>query len=365
MVKELKDDVFISQELRYYELTNIFFSSPLNDALIEELKQIFFSINNISQIYFQKDVDVKSIETVKYLLEISPTMDDASVEKYILNTENIDLEELLDVNFLNSNTWFISQKNKNMDNNMISIDRYKETLQHIEKVISKIDKVEYSVIEKVALIYDFCKSLTLYNSVQNDLLSILSSSKVSKNGYSFVFSELLNRLNIKNYIGEAIVDKESLEVVIADIKDEKYGIEGIYLFDPFSDYIDSKDVPVDEYKGLNYNYFAIRLSDYSKTVFSDKLTGILNCLIHDSEYDLEKLRFSSERTLKKLELAFGVDFLKLHKKVEDTKEISDEDKIKIFSMVNSEDMHELIRQNYLKRKNKLLNYDIEFLDKVV
>ena len=48
MVKELKDDVFISQELRYYELTNIFFSSPLNDALIEELKQIFFSINNIS-----------------------------------------------------------------------------------------------------------------------------------------------------------------------------------------------------------------------------------------------------------------------------------------------------------------------------
>ena len=88
-------------------------------------------------------------------------------------------------------------------------------------------------------------------------------------------------------------------------------------------------------------------------------------MIHDSEYDLEKLRFTSERTLKNLEQSFDIGFLLLHKKVEDTKEISDEDKIKIFSKVNNQEMHELIRQNYLKRKNKLLNYDIEIWDKVV
>lgn len=365
MVKEVKDDVFISKELRYYELTNIFFSSPLNENIIEELKEIFFSINNISQIYFQNDVDLKSIETVKYLLEISPTMDDALVEKYILNTETLDMDKLLDINFLNSSTWMVSIKQKDIDNNMISVYNYRETMQYINRIMSKIDVNAYSQLEKITMVYDFCKKLTFSNDMPTDLLQILSTSKVSKNGYSFVFSELLNKLKIKNYIGEAIVDNEQLEVVIVQIKDDKYGIEGIYLFDPFSDYIDSKDVPVDEYKGLNYNYFAIRLEDYSKTIFSDKLTGILNCLIHDAEYDLEKLRFISEKTLKKLEQTFNMSFLSLHKKVENTKQISDEDKIKIFSTVNEEEMSELIRQNYLIRKNKLLNYNIEFLDKVV
>ena len=161
MVKELKDDVFISQELGYYELTNIFFSSPINDDLVEELKQIFFSINNISQIYFQKDIDLKSIEIVKYLLEISPTMQDEMVEKYILNTENLDMTELLDINFLNSNTWLVSCNYKNKENNMMSIDKYKQMLQYIEIVLSKLELDKYSKLEQVALVYDFCKSLTL------------------------------------------------------------------------------------------------------------------------------------------------------------------------------------------------------------
>ena len=364
MVKENKDNIFISQELRYYELTNIFFSSPINEEIIEELKQIFFSINNISQIYLQDDIDIKSIEKIKYLLEISPTMDDSKIEKYILNKEKLDLDTLLDINFLNSNTWMISYKEKDTFNKIVTIDEYKKTLQLIDKIISKIPD-NYSTLEKVALVYDFCKSLNLTNTISNDLLKILSTSKSPKNGYSLVFHEVLKKLDIKSYIGEAIVEKEEIDVVIAYIKDEKYKVDGIYLFDPFSDYIDSKDVPNDCYKSLNYNYFALRLEDYSKTIFSDKLIGILNCLIHDLEYDLEKLRFISLKRLKDLENSFGNSFIFLHKMIENTKEITDFEKINIFLEINDEAIHEVIKQNYLKRKNKLLNYNIENLDKVV
>ena len=85
MVEALDKDIFISHELKYFDITNIFFDAPLKQADIERIKEIMFSINNITQIYFTESVDLKSIELVKYLLEISPTMQDCNVEKYILN----------------------------------------------------------------------------------------------------------------------------------------------------------------------------------------------------------------------------------------------------------------------------------------
>lgn len=358
-------DVFISEELRYFNLTNIFFETPIDDTLLEGLKEIFFSINNITQIYFDKDIDIQGIEKIKYLLEISPTMEDEKIEKYIINSDKVDIDTLSQINFLNPSTWMISKKEMNHSNRMISISEYKKTRDAINKIIAQIDKDEYSTIEKVTLIYDFCKRLKLEDKKTINLYEVLSSKTTNKFGYSYVFSELLKEINISNYIGNAITDSEVLDVVIAYIKDDVYGIDGIYLFDIFSDYIDSKDVPNDELKGLNYNYFAIRLSDYSKTIFSDRLTGILNSLIHDMEYDLEKLRFISMKDVKELESCFDMKFIEIHQKIEQTKEISDSDKINIFTRVNEEDKHILIKQNYVKRKNRLLNYDIELLDKVI
>ena len=85
MTEQLQKDVFINEDLRYFQLTNIFFDRPLNEEDIITLKEVFFSINNISQIYFKDTFDLKGIEIVKSVLEISPTMEDALVEKYILN----------------------------------------------------------------------------------------------------------------------------------------------------------------------------------------------------------------------------------------------------------------------------------------
>ena len=107
MTEQLQKDVFINEDLRYFQLTNIFFDRPLNEEDIITLKEVFFSINNISQIYFKDTFDLKGIEIVKSVLVISPTMEDALVEKYILNASTLDKNKLLNMNFSNIDTWFI------------------------------------------------------------------------------------------------------------------------------------------------------------------------------------------------------------------------------------------------------------------
>lgn len=356
MLEELKKDIFISQELRYFDLTNIFFDAPLNYEDISNLKEIFFSINNINQIYFRYDIDLKSIELIKYLLELSPTMEDCGIEKYILDTNNIDLNELCNIKFLNPNSWYV--KPKFDDSKVISIDKYKEIENIISNILKEIDNIAYSTFEKVALIYDFCKKLNLENNSNDNVIDILKTKNCNMNGFSKIFKMLLDKIGINSYLGEAIVDNNKSNVVVAYIKDEKYNIDGIYLFDPFSDYISIDDVPNEELRLLNYNYFGILLNDYSKTIFEDRLTGMLNCLVHDYDYDLEKLRFISSKEITLLEQSFGFDFYTLHKKIDDTIQIKDETKLEIISTINNGKLHSVIKENYKKRKNKLLNYEI-------
>ena len=134
---------------------------------------------------------------------------------------------------------------------------------------------------------------------------------------------LLRKIGINSYIGDAINDEQENAVLIADIRDEKYDIDGIYLFDVLSDYLSIDDVPDDTFNKINYNYFAINIADYSKTIFNDKLLGILNCLSHDEEYDYEKLESISKKDIKYLELCFDSDFCSLHKRIQNSNEIDD------------------------------------------
>lgn len=355
MLEELKEDVFISQELRYYNLNNIFFDAPLLDNQIEELKQIFFSINNINQIYFRSNVDLKTIEIIKYLLEISPTMDDSKVEKYLIDT-NINFKELSDIVFINPSTWYV---NDELDKKkLVSIDRYRQLYNEVNKVLNNIDVSKYSNIEKIGLIYDFCKKIKLSNNVDYDFLDILKTKKSNILGLAKIFKLLLKKIGIKSFIGEVINDDEISNVLIIEVKDNKYDIDGIYLFDVVSDYIFVEDVPNESYRLLNYNYFAIPIKDYSKTVFSDKLGGILNCLVHDLEYDLEKIRYISKLDIEQLENSFENDFYEIHNKVLETKEIKDSVKLDIICSINDENLSKILKENYSNRQNKLLNYEI-------
>ncbi len=354
MLEGVSKNIFISQELKYFDITNIFFDAPLKESDINNIKEIMFSINNITQIYFTEDIDIETIELVKYLLEISPTMQDSNVEKYILTTK-IDIDKLLNINFMNSSTWYLSILDKNKEEKILNIDSFRLMNSSLNKIIEKLDLSNYSIIERVGLIYDYCKKITIDDEI-NDLNIVLSSSKSSKNTIVLLMQLLLRHIGINSYIGKAINDEQENNILIADIKDEKYNIDGIYLFDVLSDYLSKEDVPV--LNKINYNYFAINVCDYSKTVFNDKLLGILNCMSHDEEYDYEKLENVSKKDMKYFELSFNSDIQSIHKRIENTKEIDDEIKLKIIDSINKDDLKDIINENYLSRKDKILNYGI-------
>lgn len=356
-MNELEKDIFISQELRYYDLSNIFFEAPVTDQIFEELKEIFFSINNISQIYFDKDVDTDSIEKVKYLLEISPTMNDASIDKYILNIERLDYSKILNINFQNPN-WWVSYKYKNNNVITLRLDEYKDIYSMLSSIIKKYCKSK-SLIENIAFAYDYCKRITLDNTKEYSIRDALKRNKANSKMLVIIFHNLLSLLGVKSFVGESVIDNEVSYVVIAYIKDDNYNVDGIYLFDLLSDYIDDDEIPDKSLKTLNYNYFCILLKDYSNTIFSDKLVGILKCFIHDIDYDLEKTSYVSRKELSDIETIFNNDFLSIHDIISSTCEISDENILKILYEVNEQSIHKKLKENYYSRKNKLKNYNID------
>lgn len=354
MVEQLKKDVFISEDLRYFQLTNIFFDSPLNEEKIKTIKEIFFSINNISQIYFTDNFDLKGIEIVKSILEISPTMEDSMVEKYILNSSKLDTNKLLRMNFSNPDTWLVSTYEDENSFTTSTIDKYREEVNIINRFVSSINE-DYSVAEKVMYVYDFCKKLNYMSGQKNELLDILKTNRSSQKGYSYLFNKLLSSIGIKSFLANSITDKLSSFVTLLYIKDNKYGIDGIYLFDPFSDSV-SKDQATEELRGINYNYFLITIPAYLNTVFNDKLTGVASCLIHDYEYDIERLRRVSNKEFKSFIESFDMDFLDIYKKVNDTKKVDDQIKFDIIKRVNGDSMYDIVYENYYAREEKISKY---------
>ena len=361
MLETIKKDIFINNDLRYYDLSNIFFDRPLKEKDIEELKQIFISLNNISQLYFKNNIDVESIEKIKYLLEISPTMTDSLIEKFILEENSCDYKKLININFANPSTWYISFREFNYEYKMISVDIYREINKYITLALEKVVNEKYSVIEKILLIYDFCKG---FKVVEENLqvVDILKLKRANNFGFVVVFQYLLKEIGIDSFIGEALVDNKKYNVVIANIKDIKYNIDGIYLFDPLSDSLSNEEQIDESLKNINYNFFAIQLNEYENTIFKDKLIDVLSCLIHDFEYDLEKLKFISRSTKTQLENSFNMSFADIHQKMENSKSIDDIVKFEVIKSVYEKNSN-IIIENYNYRKKKIINNVEIFYDR--
>ncbi|MDD6879240.1 MAG: hypothetical protein PUD59_03305 [bacterium] len=355
MNKGVLEDIFISQELRYYDITNIFFDAPINDFQINNLKNILFSINNITQIYFRENIDIKSIEIVKYLLEISPTMNDKNVEKYILNPSKLELDLLLNLNLENEQTWYISFEYENNRAQLISFSEYKIINNELNCIITKLKLSNLSQIEKILKIYDYCKLIELKDEYNDNLSTSLKFNISNKEGLVCIFQLLLKKINIKSFIGNTINDNEKNKTVIIDVDDDKYNINGIYLFDILNDYLYKGDVP-DNIRTINYNYFCIKLNYYSNTIFQDRLSGILYYLSHDLNYDLEKIYNIPKDSIKSLEESFELNYIDIHDRIIKTTEISENTMISIIT--NDSELGKMIKDNYLSRKDKLHKYNI-------
>lgn len=188
----------------------------------------------------------------------------------------------------------------------ISIDKYEKTVEKIEEMAHIIKKYNYSPFEKLLYAYDLSRDRE-YSleedgedyTLSRDLSSVLLGDKIVCSGFSHVFEALLDQLEIKvrcydlDKIGEDIGHSRN----IIYLKDEKYGIDGVYYCDVTWD----NRKTIDNHFLNVYRFFAKTKSEiesYSDKYFDPNLPNF--------DYDLlDKLKISYD----------GINFLTIPKDV--------------------------------------------------
>ena len=174
-----------------------------------------------------------------------------------------------------SNIYFKIQGNYSL----ITFDEYKKTTYCINKKIEDIKRFDFSPLEKIMYVYDMVRD-KVYLEVDEDedkmnsrnLSSALLGNKIVCVGYSVIFQTLLSKLGIDCHtIRLDCLDDNGGHVRIAiHVKDDKYGIDGVYFFDPTWN---SKTNENDNKFLLSYKYFALtkeKIDEYDNGKFLDR-----------------------------------------------------------------------------------------------
>ncbi len=345
----------------YFDVQNLSIDHHINSEEIEVYKDLIFSPNSISQIYFKDSCDLDSIYLIKNLITISEYCDDSKIEKYILidldkKTTNLLLETVYD----NPSTWNIPYE-KNDDNfSLTDIPKFRTLYSFINKMFNK----NYSKIEQVMYVYD---SIKMFDYEDNDeiepITSIVSKKKANSYGMNKLFSYTLSTLGYKAFLSE---NKNSY-VTLVEIEDDKYGIDGIFLFDPSMDTLPKDNYKHDIVRRINYNFFGIPLSYLSRLSYDEKPSNILSILmINDSEYSKEKIDNNKQESIRQEEKillkVFDNDYKTIHQKIKNTREI---DIDKIVDINNSiydnklEKYIDVLKENHNSRKKELFVQNVE------
>ncbi|MBR4262854.1 MAG: hypothetical protein IKQ35_05775 [Bacilli bacterium] len=351
--------------LKYIGITNLDFSTPITADTLEEVKKMLFSINTVAQVTFRDQVQVRDIETIKHVLELSPMITDSSVEKLVLRDNNPDeVKELLSFPYENPDSWKFSYSYKDGTYQITTLPNYRMMEEYINIVILSIDK-KMSPLEKVKEVYDFVKLLDLDRTSSDRLPDIVRTRKTNSLGFNNLFKEILSRLNIPVYI--VPIKRDDTEYVsVIYIEDSKYEADGFYFFDPASDSLPKSLYKNEAFRKINYNFFALTINQLLNTIGGkDKLLGAFEHFVSSSyDFVLRKIKDIDKRTLEEL---FNMDLLGIYSLSLKTKPIKEAN---IWGLVintlHREDyitldrnIEQLIISNYRLRKEDIFRKDTE------
>lgn len=350
------DNIDNEEIIAYFDIQNLSIDHSLSSKEVEEYKDLIFSPNGLRQIYFKDKCDLKTILLIKNLLTISDYIDNFKVEKYVLlDLNKEDYHTLLNETFEYPTTWKLPCEIEN--DNIVLLDIPK--IRYIDTFVKKL-KDDLSSVEQVMKVYDTIKLFDYNNDSDERYQNIIQNRKASSKGMNKLFSYTLNKLGYKSFVGRIKGDDESF-LTLVEINDNKYKMNGIYLFDPSMDSLSKDKYMKEEVRRINYNFFGLNLLSMNRLKYKDKLQGILSILaLDDLDYANEKIEVCKDKkTIKeniKLLKEFNMTFDELYEEIKNTKQI-DLDKIISISDVlysdKKEKYNDFLRENYSSRKEEL------------
>lgn len=232
-----------------------FFSLVMNtiDVYKSRYKYLldFYTAEKIS-IFYTEDNLSSAISLAKHLKSnVTLANDSISLDKY-----KIILDKYFTEDMDRSNIHFYFQEN----NNPLSAKELYNTATMVNDIVNRVENTNLSQIESIMYVYDIVKERIYKKDKDNyhnshDVMNVLTGDTIVCSGYSNVFNAILKCLGIKAI--PLISNKSKHQRSIAYVKDEKYNIDGVYVFDPTWD--SKKDT--NDYTYINrYNYFAMPLS---------------------------------------------------------------------------------------------------------
>lgn len=214
----------------------------------KECKNFLAYLNNTSSKDFFSSFNIASIvgtldDIIEYIKE-NPWLKDKKIIKndiYELSDEGLN-KAIEDVKYIKSQTGVEVTILIEGNEEAISINEFKEVLKIINQMVNEIKSLNLSPFEATLYAYDLVRNHEYkmeekgeYHTKSRDLSAVLLGDKIVCFGFVNIFNTILNKLNIKckRFQLLSIKDNEDNHVeTVAYIQDDKYKIDGLYLFDP-------------------------------------------------------------------------------------------------------------------------------------
>ena len=348
----------INKDIKDTLIQTFSFDHNLTSGEILDIEENANLYKNVNHIYFKDSIDIDSINNVKSILESSSVINDEKIEKYILiDYSKEELDKLLDINYMNPNTWKIYYTRCDGIKDIYSIVECRKLREYFNNFLKEYDLDSFSPLDAICLIYDKVKLLD-YKDKKNTLLEIIEDNSTNSYGYNLLFQEFLDRINIKSYIEKVKSNENNRFISVVKIDDSKYKIKGIYLFDPFMDSLSKNDY--DEiFRRINYSYFLLNIDSFHNTIYNESLSGILKIFINPKEDmfkdHLEELKLFDKKDIDRFNYVFGNDYLSLYKIVKNSTIVDISTLFKIientlnkagYLNIDNLEILELIKKNY-------------------
>lgn len=180
---------------------------------------------------------------------------------YVYLPEEIEfLENLKNIHNQNSDSnedlYFVGEMNHDAYGKGFSLTEVVNANSKVDTIVDRIK--DLSDFEKVSYVYAYLTQ-KMYNGVDDrrnstTLVGVLNSNKIICVGYIKLLTTILQKSGINCFVCN---ENNNHETCFLKVKDDKYGIDGFYYFDPTWDSVNNNITKLD--------YFALTLDELVKT----------------------------------------------------------------------------------------------------